>query len=141
MEESPLAYGLPHREPFIFIDQVLEAVPGRAATCRKVFAAEAPFFRGHFPGDPLVPGVILAEALAQTAGIAAGEPGGGSSYRLSAIKQMKFLKPVRAGDEIVLVAEKTAGVGGLLQFNVAARVGQETVAEGAIVLSAHRGAA
>ena len=138
MDDSPVAFGLPHREPFVFVDQVIEAIPGRAATCRKVFAGNEPFFRGHFPDDPLVPGVLLAEALAQTAGIAAGRPGTEASYRLSAIKQMKFLKPVRAGDEIVLAAEKTAEISGMLQFNVTARVGKETVAEGSIVLSLHQ---
>jgi len=140
MEDSPVAFGLPHRDPFVFIDQVIEAVPGRAATCRKVFAETEPFFRGHFPGDPLVPGVILTEALAQTAGIAAGRPGTGASYRLSAIRQMKFLKPVRAGDEIVLAAEKAVEIAGMLQFKVTARVGEETVAEGSIVLSCHQNA-
>src|SRR6478735_5290785 len=97
---DPLAHGLPHREPFIFIDDVREAVPGERAVCVKTFAPDAPFFRGHFPGDPLVPGVILSEALAQTAGIAAGEPG--KAYRLSAIRSMKFLRAVRPGETVVL---------------------------------------
>ena len=136
MDDSPVAYGLPHREPFVFVDRVLSANPGQAAACVKVFATSEPFFRGHFPGDPLVPGVILTEALAQTAGIAAGRPENGAPYRLSAIRQMKFLKPVRPGDEIVLMAEKTAAIGGMLQFAVTARVGGQPVAEGVIVLSA-----
>ena len=63
--QDPVAYGLPHREPFIFIDSVVEVQPGESAICEKSFPPEEPFFRGHFPGDPLVPGVILAEALAQ----------------------------------------------------------------------------
>jgi len=137
MDDSPLAFGLPHREPFVFVDNVMEADPGRSARCRKVFAGTEPFFEGHFPGDPLVPGVLLTEALAQTAGIAAGTPGAGASYRLSAIRQMKFLKPVRPLDEILLAAEKTAEVGGMLQFSVTASVGEETVAEGSLVLSSH----
>ena len=132
---DPLAYGLPHREPFIFVDAVVELSPGKHARCMKKFVGEEAFFRGHFPGDPLVPGVILAEALAQTAGIAAGQPGSNKSYRLSAVKLMKFLHPVRPGDEILLNAEKTAAVGGLLQFQVCACVGIDTVAEGVIVLN------
>ena len=63
------------------------------------------FSAGHFPGDPIVPGVILTEALAQTAGIAAGWADQ-KSYRLSAIKLMKFFKPARPLDEISLQAEK-----------------------------------
>lgn len=133
--QDPIAHGLPHRAPFIFIDRVIETVPGEKAVCVKTFQAEEPFFSGHFPGDPIVPGVILTEALAQTAGIAAGPGGSGKSYRLSAVKLMKFFKPARPLDEIVLRAEKTGGVGGLLQFGVSARVGGETVAEGVIVLN------
>ncbi len=130
---DPIALGLPHREPFIFVDEVLDVQPGETAMCRKTFPPEEPFFRGHFPGDPLVPGVILTEALAQTAGIAAGKPG--RAFRLSAIKGMKFLRVVRPLDALTLTARKVAAVGGLWQFEVAARVGEQTVAEGVVVLS------
>lgn len=133
--QDPVALGLPHREPFVFIDGVAEVQPGLRALATKTFAADEPFFRGHFPGDPIVPGVILAEALAQTAGIAAGRSASGKSYRLSAIKLMKFFKPARPLDAIALHAEKIGGVGGLLQFSVRASVNGEPVAEGVIVLS------
>jgi 3-hydroxyacyl-[acyl-carrier-protein] dehydratase len=130
---DPIAFGLPHREPFIFIGAVVQVQPGVSAICEKTFAADEPFFRGHFPGDPLVPGVIITEALAQTAGIAAGQPGRG--FRLTAIKGMKFLRPVRPDDRIALTARKIAAVGGLWQFEVSARVGKEAVAEGVVVLN------
>jgi len=136
---DPIALGLPHREPFIFIDRVEEVQPGESALCRKTFSAGEPFFRGHFPGDPLVPGVLLTEALAQTAGIAAGQPG--MTFRLSAIRAMKFLAPVRPEEEILLRARKVGGVGGMWQFEVAAVVGGRAVAEGMIVLSEARAAA
>ncbi len=131
--QDPIAYGLPHREPFIFIDSVVQVQPGESAICEKSFLPEEPFFRGHFPGDPLVPGVILTEALAQTAGIAAGQPG--RSFRLTAIKGMKFLRAVRPRDLIRLHARKIAAVGPLWQFEVTARVGEDAVAEGVVVLS------
>jgi 3-hydroxyacyl-[acyl-carrier-protein] dehydratase len=131
--QDPIAYGLPHREPFIFIDSVVQVQPGESAICEKSFPPEEAFFRGHFPGDPLVPGVILAEALAQTAGIAAGQPG--RSFRLTAIKGMKFLRAVRPRDLIKLHARKIAAVGPLWQFEVTARVGEDAVAEGVVVLS------
>lgn len=132
---DPIACGLPHREPFIFIEKVRALAPGSSAECEKFFAAAEPFFRGHFPGSPLVPGVILAEALAQTAGIAAGKPASGKVYHLTAIKLMKFLRPVRPETLVIFHAEKTAAAGGLLQFHVTASVGGEPVAGGAIVLS------
>jgi 3-hydroxyacyl-[acyl-carrier-protein] dehydratase len=133
MSKDPGALGLPHREPFIFVDEVLEIQPGERAVCRKTFPADEPFFRGHFPGDPLVPGVILTEALAQTAGLAAGQPG--RAFRLTAIRGMKFLRAVRPLDVIALTARKIATVGGLWQFEVVAQVSEQTVAEGVVVLS------
>jgi 3-hydroxyacyl-[acyl-carrier-protein] dehydratase len=136
---EPSRCGLPHREPFVFVDAVVALDPGKAAVCTKRFAAAEPFFRGHFPGNPLVPGVILAEGAAQTAGIAAGEPG--RVYYLSAIRQMKFLRPVRPESVVEFTARKTGGIGGMAQFEVCARVGGEVVAEGVIVLSAVEAAA
>ena len=134
--DDPICHGLPHREPFIFIDSVREVSEDGKAICFKRFSGAELFFRGHFPGEPLVPGVILSEALAQTAGIAAGRGTTGKSYRLSAIKQMKFLRPVRPGDGIQLEALRIAEVGNLLQFQVSATVAGEAVAEGVIVLNA-----
>jgi len=130
---DPIALGLPHRSPFIFVDEVTELQPGERAAAIKVFAPEEPFFRGHFPGDPLVPGVILTEALAQTAGLAAGQAGRG--FRLTAIKTMKFLAAVRPGETVRLVAIKRGAVGGLWQFDVEAGVGGSPVASGVVVLS------
>jgi 3-hydroxyacyl-[acyl-carrier-protein] dehydratase len=131
-ERDPVALGLPHREPFIFIDEVLAVEPGETASGRKVFHASEPFFRGHFPGDPLVPGVLLTEALAQTAGLAAGR----GAMRLSAIRGMKFHAPVRPEEEVRLEARKAGSVGGMWQFEVEAKVGGQVVAQGVVVLSA-----
>ena len=128
---DPVACGLPHREPFIFIDSVIAVARGESAVCTKRFAASEPFFRGHFPGRPLVPGVILTEGAAQTAGIAAG----GGSYHLSAIRQMKFIRPVLPDSVVEFSASKTGGMGGLLQFQVSARVDGDLVAEGIVILN------
>jgi 3-hydroxyacyl-[acyl-carrier-protein] dehydratase len=130
---DPIRCGLPHREPFVFIDTVVALEPGQSAVCTKHFAASEPFFRGHFPGNPLVPGVILTEAAAQTAGIAAGEPG--RIYHLSAIRQMKFIRPVGPDTLVEFTASKTGGMGRLLQFQVTASVAGELVTEGVIVLN------
>ncbi len=127
---DPIRLGLPHREPFVFVDSVTDLHPGESARGNKTFAAEEPFFRGHFPGDPLVPGVILTEALAQIAGIAAARPG----LRLAALRAMKFPYAARPGERIELEARKAGEAGGLVQFAVKASVGAQTVAEGAVVL-------
>ena len=92
-------------------------------------------FAGHFPGDPLVPGVILTEGLAQAAGIAAHIENSGTRFLLSAIRQMKFLQSVRPGEKIILCARKLGEVDQLLQFEVEALVDGKTVATGQIVLS------
>lgn len=131
--KDPLALGLPHREPFVFVEAITEHVPGERAVGRKTFAPDEPMFRGHFPGDPLVPGVILTEALAQVAGIAVGDAGRG--LRLAAIKAMKFPGSARPGELIELRAAKSGGMAGLVQCAVEARVGDRVVAEGVIVLA------
>ena len=98
-------------------------------------------FAGHFPGNPLVPGVILTEALAQTAGIAAasGYPENERPlFLLSAIRGMKFHRAARPNELIHLVAEKLASVGDLLQFAVKATVAGSAVAEGQLVLNLTR---
>ena len=133
-----LLASLPHRAPFVFVRQLLTCEPGRVAECATHFAPEDSMFAGHFPGNPLVPGVILTEALAQTAGIAAASgyaPEARPLFLLSAIRSMKFLRAVRPGEEIVLRAEKLAQVAELLQFQVRASVGDEVVAEGQLVLN------
>ena len=67
---DPISAGLPHREPFIFVDSVEQIEAGKLAQCTKVFRGDEPFFAGHFPGNAIVPGVLIAEGMAQTAGIA-----------------------------------------------------------------------
>lgn len=133
MPMDPIALGLPHRAPFVFVDEMTARVAGESAVCTKRFAPDEPFFRGHFPGDPLVPGVILTEALAQTAGLAAGQPG--RAFRLSAIKAMKFHAAARPDETITLHARKVGAIAGLWQFEVRAVVGERVVAEGVVVLS------
>ena len=84
--------GLPHRPPFVFVREFLASQPGQWAECATWFDHDDPMFAGHFPGNPLVPGVILTEALAQTAGIAAasGLENAKPLFLLSGIRAMKF---------------------------------------------------
>ncbi len=138
MADASASLGLPHRPPFVFVQEIVSLEAGVAAECATTFAADDPMFAGHFPGNPLVPGVILTEALAQTAGIAAASghaEGERPKFLLSAIRSMKFLRAVRPEERIRLRAEKAGEMGGLLQFKVQASVGEATVAEGQLVLS------
>lgn len=131
---NPLILGIPHRQPFLFIDQVTHLVPGVEAQGEKVFPSNDPMFQGHFPGNPIVPGVILAEALAQLAGIA----GAGNERRtflLSAIRTMKFPSAARPNEILNLRAWKRANLGALLQFEVCAAIQDRVVAEGYVILN------
>lgn len=95
-------------------------------------------FAGHFPGNPLVPGVILTEALAQTAGIAAASGFPAESpplFLLSAIRGIKFLRAVRPDEDVRLLAEKVGQIGDLWQFQVTASVGDAVAVEGQLVLN------
>ncbi len=132
LSDATVAFGLPHRKPFLFVDRVTGHVPGTEASGEVTFAMGDPMFAGHFPGNPIVPGVILTEALAQVAGIAGSSEKG---FLLSAIRAMKFPSPARPGEKILLRATKAGSLGGLFQFSVSADVDGRTVAEGQIVLN------
>jgi 3-hydroxyacyl-[acyl-carrier-protein] dehydratase len=127
---------LPHRAPFVFVRKLIAREPGISAECETEFSSDDPIFAGHFPGDPLVPGVILTEALAQTAGIAGHRENSEKRFLLSAIRQMKFFQAVRPGQKIILRARKTGEVDQLLQFEVEALIGNTLVAAGQLVLNA-----
>jgi 3-hydroxyacyl-[acyl-carrier-protein] dehydratase len=129
--------GLPHRPPFVFLDRVVSREAGVAAECTKVFLADDPLFGGHFPGDPIVPGVLLTEAVAQAAGIAAS--GEGDAYLLSAIRGMKFPAAARPGEELTISVRKSGEMGGLLLFEGRVEAGGRVVAVGTVVLN-RRGA-
>jgi 3-hydroxyacyl-[acyl-carrier-protein] dehydratase len=130
---DPIQLGLPHRPPFIFIDEVTSIEAGRSACAVKRFSPQEPFLEGHFPGNPIIPGVLIAEALAQTAGIAIGAPG--KMFLLTAIRAMKFLRPVRPEERVDLFAECLSEMNGLAQCAVWATCEGEPVAEGQLVLA------
>jgi 3-hydroxyacyl-[acyl-carrier-protein] dehydratase len=130
---DPISLGLPHRPPFIFVESVDKLEAGALAHCSKTFRKSESFFEGHFPGNAIVPGVLLVEGMAQTAGIAVGGPD--KFFLLAAIRSMKFSRPVRPEEPIKFSARKLGVVGGLIQCAVEARVGPHLVAEGQIILT------
>lgn len=100
---------LPHRPPFLFVDEVLSLEPGVSARARWRVDPDAHFFAGHFPGNPILPGVIIIEALAQTGALAAlAEPDTAGKLALFAgIERARFRRVVRPGEELVLETRLT----------------------------------
>ncbi len=104
MGEEEIKRFLPHREPFLFIDGVLEMEPGERIVAVKRFRLEEWFFRGHFPGNPVVPGVIIVEALAQAGGVLAyaTDPGVKKMPALVGLENVRFRRPVLPDTEVKL---------------------------------------
>ncbi len=100
---------LPHREPFLLVDEILELVPGLSARARWTLRAEMPFFAGHFPGNPITPGVLIVESLAQTAGLAAMSvpENTGRLALFAGIEKVRFRRPVRPGETLELSMQMT----------------------------------
>lgn len=133
--QNPADLGLPHREPFVFLKGVSRVEAGVSGEGVQEFSPDDPVFRGHFPGDPIVPGVLLTEAVAQLAGIVAGADAPGARYLLSAIRSMKFPHPAIPGREIRLSVRAEGALGPLLLYGGEAVQGGEVVAAGTVVLS------
>lgn len=132
MDQDPLA-GLPHGLSFRFVDRVLEIVPATRIVALKNVTCGDPNLLGHFPGNPIMPGVLLIEAMAQTAGLLLPM---GSSAVLAQIKDARFRRPLVPGDQVRLEAERLGGLGNVQRFSVRASVGGAAVAEAELVLAA-----
>jgi 3-hydroxyacyl-[acyl-carrier-protein] dehydratase len=123
---------LPHREPFRFISKTTEVTQGESAQGIWSVSGEEAFFAGHFPGNPIVPGVLIAEALAQLSGIAGNSDGG----KLAQV-DVRFDQSVVPPAEISLSSKLMRTIGALQLFDVSASVGGNIVARGTLTL--HRG--
>lgn len=126
---------LPHRDPFRFITRINEIKEGESGEGVWEVTGSEGFFAGHFPGNPLVPGVLIAEALAQLSGLV-GLPASGQGKLVHV--DVRFDRPVAPPAQIILRSRLLRSVGGLEQFEVAALVGQDTVARGMLTLSRPR---
>jgi 3-hydroxyacyl-[acyl-carrier-protein] dehydratase len=124
---------LPHRFPMLLVDRVVDIVPGRSATGIKAVTINEPFFAGHFPGRPIMPGVLIVEALAQTAGVLAlttlGDAGKGKLVYFMAIENAKFRIPVEPGCLLELKVEFVQNRGRISKFTGRAEVNGKLAAE------------
>ena len=137
MERSEIEAMIPHRPPFLWIDRVEELEPGVRCVALKFVDPEDPIFAGHFPGKPILPGVLIIEAVAQTAGVMLGsvsalttrETEGGVAL-LAAVNRFKFLKPVTPGQELRIETKKLTEAGRMAYISGAVWVEGEIVASG-----------
>lgn len=125
---------LPHRPPFRFITRLVAVVPGEAGEAAWTVTGTEDFFQGHFPGEPIVPGVLICEALAQLSGLVGLHGAGARGGRL-VHSDIRFDQPVRPPAEIVLRTTQTRSLGQLRQFEVVAMVGENPVARGQLTLA------
>jgi 3-hydroxyacyl-[acyl-carrier-protein] dehydratase len=136
---------LPHRPPFLFVDRVVELEEDKRILTSRALLAEEPHFAGHFPGEPIMPGVLICEAAAQTAGLlyafscmAKGEDPKGRLFYL-AKADMKWTSPCRPGDTLLIEANLVRAMGSLLSFQVRAYTKRADVAKGSLTLAAAPG--
>jgi 3-hydroxyacyl-[acyl-carrier-protein] dehydratase len=124
---------IPHRYPFLLVDRLTKIVTGESAVGIKNVTINEPFFQGHFPNQPIMPGVLIVEALAQTAGAlvahSIGAQDQGKVVYFMSIDNARFRKPVVPGDTIHLVVEKKQVRGPVWKFDGTAKVGDVVVAE------------
>ena len=122
---------LPHRYPFLMIDRVTKIVPNEGATGIKNVTANEAQFQGHFPNHPIMPGVLIIEAMAQTSAIVVvstlGEKAEGRAVYFMSIENARFRKPVVPGDTLFINVEKKAKKGGVWKFQAEAKIGRAHV--------------
>ena len=124
---------IPHRYPFLLVDRLTDVVPGESAVGIKNVTANEPFFQGHFPGRPVMPGVLIVEAMAQTAAVivvaSLGQSAEGKLVYFMSIESARFRKPVEPGDQLKLYCRKERQRANVWRFTGEARVGDAVVAE------------
>ena len=134
---------LPHRPPFLFVDRVMQLEPHKSIVAERTLRPDEPQFAGHFPGRPIMPGVLVAEALAQTSGLliglsemhsASAPPEKPMAFFL-AVTNIKLTHPAVPGDLLVLRATSDRHFAKLHRFNVEATTGHNLVASGSLTLA------
>ena len=121
---------LPHRYPILLVDRVLELEPSKRIKALKNVSVNEPYFQGHFPEFPVMPGVLILESLAQASALLAfsQEQKKDTVYYFAGIDNARFKKPVTPGDQLILNAEVLRNKAGIWKFNAFATVDNEIVA-------------
>jgi 3-hydroxyacyl-[acyl-carrier-protein] dehydratase len=142
MDVNEIREFLPHRYPFLLVDRIVALEPGRSIHGFKNVTVNEPFFEGHFPGLPLMPGVLVIEALAQVSGVLGFKtldkrPADGSIYMLVGTDDVRFKRPVVPGDRLDLFADVLSEKRGIWKFACRAEVDGK-LASSATILCADR---
>ena len=130
---------LPHRYPFLLVDRVTDLTVGESVRGFKNVTINEPFFNGHFPGHPVMPGVLIIEAMAQLSGVLAFEtknlrPAEGYTYYLAGTDRSRFKRPVVPGDQLVMTSRILADKRGVMKFECAAFVDDAAACKSAITV-------
>lgn len=138
MDVNEVRKYLPHRYPFLLVDRVVELNLGESIIAYKNVTINEPFFNGHFPDHPVMPGVLIVEAMAQAAGILGFKtmdktPEDGSIYYFVGSDKLRFKRPVVPGDQLQLEAKFNSEKRGIWKFDVKATVEGELVSSATII--------
>ena len=145
LDIARIMHAIPHRYPMLMIDRVVDVVRDRSATGVKNVSVNESFFQGHFPGHPVMPGVLIIEAMAQTAAVLVvetlGPEAAGKVVYFMTIEGAKFRRPVVPGDQLRIHVSKVRSRGNVWKFSGVARVDGTSVAEAtySAMIMAHSG--
>jgi 3-hydroxyacyl-[acyl-carrier-protein] dehydratase len=129
---------LPHRYPILLVDRVLDVVPGERIRALKNVSINEPFFPGHYPHHPVMPGVLIVEAMAQTAAILAfktmgSKPDSSQVYYFVGIDNARFKRPVGPGDQLIIDVKLQANKRGIWKFSAVATVDGQVATEADLI--------
>jgi 3-hydroxyacyl-[acyl-carrier-protein] dehydratase len=134
---------LPHRYPILLVDRVLDVVPGERITALKNVSMNEPFFPGHYPHHPVMPGVLIVEAMAQTAAILSfktmgDKPDDKSVYYFVGIDNARFKRPVSPGDQLIMEVAITLNKRGMWKFSAQAKVDGQIACEAELICTVRK---
>jgi beta-hydroxyacyl-ACP dehydratase FabZ len=133
MDVQAIMQHIPHRYPFLLVDRILELEPDKRVVGLKNVSMNEPFFQGHFPGTPIMPGVLILEAMAQTSGVLAiasmGKSGEKALMYFMGLDQVKFRKMVVPGDQLIMELEVLKQRKKVMKLAGTAKVDGQVVAE------------